>query len=85
MKVVRMNQSAGWFGIAKWGVCIEELNIIVGEVAVRKGYLFGRRRKIYTAFYPCNGEYVFREFTKFSHALLWLKNKIKSKWRCDKV
>lgn len=80
MRLRRLDHSAGWFGRARWGIEVLP-NIIGGEIAVRQGYdLYGRRTRIYTAFYPHNGDWKYKEFQRFRDALAWLKSELKKKW-----
>jgi len=83
MKLIRLNLNAGWFGISKWGLK-DDLDIIVGQIAIREDYtIFGKRGKIYTAFYPDEkkGEWVYKEFLKFREALEWLREEVNKKWQ----
>jgi len=74
-KFIRQERNLGWFGIGKYALYDEELGIIKGYIAKRKGQdLFGRKATIYTAIYPNAYErrYVYKEFERFKDAKEWL-------------
>jgi hypothetical protein len=81
MRLRRIDWDSGWFGRSKWGIEVED-NIIGGQIATREDHWYGgNKRKIWTAFYPCDGEYKSKEFIKFKGAKEWLIKELEDKWK----
>ena len=80
LSVRLINGDGGFFGEVKWGIEVTP-GVIGGQIARREGYWYdGRRRKIYTAFYPSNGSWKNEEFIRYKKAKDWLLKDLQAKW-----
>ena len=79
-KVRRLPPSWCFWGEIKYGIEVMP-NIIGGRIAKRYGYwYYGKKQNIYTAFYPKDGEWKWKEFTRFRDAKKWLIDELTKKW-----
>ena len=79
LKLRRLNPHWCFWGEVKYGIEVMQ-DVIGGQIAKRYDYWYdGRKRNIYTAFYPKDGSWKAREFLKFRVAKIWLIEELTKK------